>query len=80
MYHIVTLSQSMLKEFRQAVYICPSPAPEACHVTSQQQNTPPALTKRTPCRPAAAGSSVLQHRSTRMIHTFATTSTKHMSS
>lgn len=23
-----------------------------------------------PCRPAAAGSSVLQHRSTRMIHTF----------
>lgn len=29
-----------------------------------------------PCRPAAAGSPVLQHRSTRMIHTFATTPTR----
>lgn len=46
MYHIVTLSQSMLKEFRQAVYVSPSPAPEAGHVTSQQQNTPLALTKK----------------------------------
>lgn len=45
------------------------------HTSSSYQKKHPS-----PCRPAAAGSSVLQHRSTRMIHTFATTSTKHMSS
>lgn len=70
MCHIVTLSQSQFKEFRQAVCICPSPAPGAGHVTSQQQDTPLALTRKQPrpCRlasareseHAAAGVSVLQ--------------------
>lgn len=37
MCHIVTLSQSQLKEFRQTACVCPGPAPGARHVTSQQQ-------------------------------------------
>lgn len=48
MCHIVTLSQSQLKEFRQAVCLCPSPSPSAGHVTSQHQDTPLALTRKQP--------------------------------
>ena len=58
MCHIVTLSQSQLKEFRQTAYVCDGPAPAACHVTSQQQqeDTPLALTgKQTrPCLRSSA--------------------------